>query len=158
MHRGFIVASVSFLAVSGCGAPSVSPPPSAAAYGALTLTQALPRALLPQKVTLQWTPTAITMKDAGPYVPSTLAYTQGDTVFVDYYNPCNYQIDYQLVTGPVKNGIEYDQYYFWAYSGKFQPPYHCTVKAQLKDGGGHVVARANLNVTITYPRHHPHGG
>jgi hypothetical protein len=158
MHRGFIVASVSFLALAGCGAPSASPPPSAAAYGASALTRARPGPVLPQTVTLQWSPAAITMKDAGPYVPSTLAYTQGDTVSVNYYDPCNYQIGYQLVPGPVKNGIESDAYYFYAYSGKFQAPYHCTVKAQLMDGGGHVVARANLAVTIIYPRHHPHGG
>lgn len=158
MHRGLVVASVSVLALAGCGAPSVSPAPSAAAYGPSSVTRALPGALLQQKVTLQWSPTAITMKDAGPYSYSTLAYTQSDTVFLNYDAPCNYRVDYAVVTGPVKNGIESDEYYFYAYSGKFQPPYHCTVQAQLKDGGGHVVARANLAVTITYPRHHPHGG
>jgi hypothetical protein len=158
MHRSFIVASVSFLALAGCGAQSVSPPPSAAGYGASSVTRARQGASSPRAVTLQWSPTAITMRDAGPYAPSILAYTQGDTVFVNYYAPCNYQIDYQLFAGPVKNGIESDGYHFYAYSGKFQPPYHCTVQAELKDSGGHVVARANLAVTITYPRHHPHGG
>jgi hypothetical protein len=153
-----LVVSVSLLALVSC-APGVSLAP--APLGGTQSAAARARASTPhpQRATLSWSPTHMKLKDGGPYAASTLSYTYGDTVSVNYDVQCNYQVDYDLHPGPVKNGIESDVYNFYAYTGPVpQPPYHCTVQAQLKDSGGHVVAHAGLHVTILYPKHHPHGG
>jgi hypothetical protein len=156
-----VTASLVSLALVGCTAQSLSP-----MLGANTANQ-IPRAIhaesgfVDQSPTaiLQWNPTSVKMTDAGPYVQTTLMYTHGDTVVVNYYQQCDYRIDFDLHTGPIKHGVETDDYEFYAYSGTTgSPPFHCTVKALLKNVGGRVIAHAALAVTITYPRKHAHGG
>ena len=151
MALRFAMLSLVSLALAGCSAQSLSP-----VHGT-TAGSHSSRAF--SAVTFQWSPAAIKMKDGGPYVQTTLTYTASDTVVVNYDQPCNYQVDYDLHPGPTKHNIETDGYSFYAYSGKSgKPPYHCSVQASLKDAGGHVVATADLAVTITYPKKHGHGG
>ena len=161
MFRPVVTASLISLALVGCTAQSLAPSqranPANRTWKAMDARSAVD---LPSgAVTLQWNPTAIKLKDGGPYQGTMLSYTVGDTVVVNYDDPCDYRIDFDLHSGPIKNNVETDEYDFYAYSGKSgSPPYHCKVHALLKDGGGLVIARAALAVTITYPNKHGHGG
>ncbi len=108
---------------------------------------------------MHWNPTAIKLKDAGPYVATSLTFSSGDTVVVSYDHECGYRIDYDLHPGPTRHNVETDGYDFYAYTGKTgSPPFHCIVNALLKNSGGKVIANAYLSVRITYPKKHQHGG
>lgn len=160
MVRGIVTASLVSLALAGCSAQSLAPslradsrhqtPLANHAGGFIDQSSA---------AVLLWIPTSIKLTDAGPYKATALTYTEGDTVVVNYDQQCGYRVEYDLHTGPVKNHVETDGYDFYAYSGKSPaPPYHCTVKALLKNANGQVIAHAGLAVTITYPKKHAHGG
>lgn len=161
MSRGMAAASLVSLALVGCTAQSLAP--SQRAYPENRIPQTMraqsATAASPATATLLWNPTFIKLTDGGPYQGTLLKYTHGDTVVVNYDDPCDYRIDVDLHPGPVKHNVETDEYDFYAYSGKSgSPAFHCKVHASLKDAGGHVIARAALAVTITYPKKHGHGG
>jgi hypothetical protein len=161
VFRGVVTASLISLALVGCTAQNLAPSQRAGvANQSRNAIHADSAAAVPSAaVILQWNPTAIKLKDAGPYQATLLSYTFGDTVVVNYDDPCDYRIDLDLHPGPVKNNVETDEYDFYAYSGKSgSPAFHCKVHASLKDAGGQVIARAALAVTITYPKKHAHGG
>jgi hypothetical protein len=156
-----MMAALISLTLVGCTAQSLAPSHRAfTADQTRKATHAESAMALPSgALVLQWNPTSIKLKDGGPYEGSMLSYTLGDTVVVNYDDPCDYRIDFDLHSGPIKNNVETDEYDFYAYSGKSgSPAYHCKVHALLKDAGGVVIARAALAVTITYPKKHGHGG
>jgi hypothetical protein len=161
VFRGVVAASLVSLALVGCSAQSLAPSHRAGS------TNQIPQSLRVQNAsasasavaTLLWNPTFIKLRDGGPYAGTLLTYTHGDTVVVNYDDPCDYHIDLDIHPGPVKHNVETDEYDFYAYTGKSgSPTFHCKVHASLKDAGGQVVARAALAVTITYPTKHGHGG
>ena len=161
VFRGIVTASLLSLALVGCTAQSLSPSHRADTASKTQYAMHAENGSIAQSATaiLQWNPTSIKMKDGGPYVGTTLMFTHGDTVVVNYDKPCDYRLDYDLHPGPIRHNVETDVYDFYAYSGKtHSPPFHCKVMALLKDAGGKVVARAAIAVTITYPGKHAHGG
>lgn len=161
MFRGIVTASLVSLALVGCTAQSLSPSLHAGTTDQTSRANLTHGGLGAQSpaIVFQWNPTSIKMKDAGPYVNTSLKYTDGDTVVVNYDQQCDYRIDFDLHPGPSKDHVETDGYAFYAYSGKTgSPPFHCTVKALLKNTQGKVIAHADLAVTITYPKKHEHGG
>lgn len=161
MLRRVVTALLVSLSVVGCTAQSLSPSqrPETASQTQHAI-HAESGFAVPSPITiLQWNPTSIKLTDAGPYKATTMMYIHGDTVIVKYDQQCDYRIDYDLHPGPIKHNVETDGYDFYAYSGKTgSPPFHCTVKALLKNADGQVIARAALAVTITYPKKHAHGG
>jgi hypothetical protein len=161
VFRGVVTASLVSLALVGCTAQSLSPLQRADTANQTQRTIQADSGIVGQSPTavFQWTPTSIKMTDAGPYVPTSLMFTHGDTVVVNYDQQCDYRVEFDLHTGPTKHHVETDQYDFYAYSGKSPaPPYHCKVNALLKNSNGQVIAYADLAVTITYPKKHAHGG
>lgn len=161
MFRGIVTASLVSLALVGCTAQGLSPSQRTdSANKTLYAIHAESGSIVqPLTTILQWNPTSIKMKDGGPYVPTTLMFTHGDTVVVSYDKECDYRVDFDLHTGPVKHNVETDEYDFYAYSGKTgSPNFHCKVNALLKNANGKVIANAYLAVTITYPEKHGHGG
>jgi hypothetical protein len=156
-----VTASLFSLALVGCTAQSLSP--SQRAYPANQTRHAIHAESgsvdQSQTITLRWNPTSIKLTDGGPYVATSLSYTHGDTVVVSYDRECNYRVEFDLHQGPVKHNIETDGYDFYAYSGKSgSPTFHCNISAQLKNVVGHVIAHADIAVTITYPWKYGHGG
>jgi hypothetical protein len=161
VFRGIVTASLVSLALAGCTAQSFAPSLRANTANQTSPTVHAERGFVDQSpaIVFQWNPTSIKMKDAGPYVGTSLMYSDGNTVVVNYDQQCDYRIDFDLHPGPTRNHVETDGYAFYAYSGKTgSPPFHCTVKALLKNTHGKVVAHADLAVTITYPKKHGHGG
>ena len=161
VFRTVAAASLVSLALAGCSAQSLAPSQRSGtdSQNAAPTRANLESASSPAKVTLQWNPTAIKLTDGGPYQPSMLTYTAGDTVVVNYDDSCNYRIDLDLHPGKVKNNLETDEYDFYAYTGKSgSPAFHCNVQALLKNANGRVIDYTNLFVTIIYPRKHAHGG
>ena len=161
MFRGVVTASLVSLALVGCTAQSLAPSQRAntASHASNSVPAQIALTVSSAPVTLQWNPTSIKLTDGGPYQGSLLSYTHGDTVVLNYDDPCDYRVDYDLHPGPIKHHIETDEYDVYAYSGKSgSPPFHCKVHALLKAAGGQVIARAALAVTITYPKKHGHGG
>lgn len=161
VFRGVVTASLVSLALAGCTAQGLSPSHRTdtaneslfAMHAQVGSTAQLPT------TTMLWNPTSIKMKDGGPYVPTNLSFTHGDTVVVSYDKECDYRVEFDLHKGPTKHNVETDLYNFYAYSGKTgSPPYHCMVNALLKNANGKVIANAYLAVTITYPKRHEHGG
>jgi hypothetical protein len=160
VFRGIVATSLVSLALIGCSAQGLSPSHSVDAANRTPQAIHVAGGFVDQSTAiLRWNPTFVKMTDGGPYQATSLTYTQGDTVVVNYDQPCDYHIDYDLHKGPIKHHVETDIYAFYAYSGiSGSPPYHCKVHGLLKDTHGHVVARADLAVTITYPKKHGHGG
>jgi hypothetical protein len=160
VFRGVVTASLVSLALVGCTAQSLAPSQRAHLasenQGAMHVES---RSTLQSPPIIRWNPTAITMKDGGPYVATTLAFTHGDTVVVSYDKECDYRIDFDLHPGPTKHNVETDEYDFYAYSGKTgSPRFHCFVNALLKNANGKVIANAYLSAFVTYPEKHGHGG
>jgi len=161
VFRGVVTASLVSLALVGCSVQGLSP--SQRADTTIQTPQAIHAGggfIIPSHATvLQWNPTSIKLTDGGPYQPSMLTYTYGDTVVVNYDDECNYRIDLDFHPGQVKNNVETDEYDFYAYSGKSgSPAFHCNVQALLKNAKGRVIDSTILHVTIIYPRKHGHGG
>jgi hypothetical protein len=161
VFRGVVAASLVSLALVGCTAQGLSPSQSAFQTNQTRRAIHAESGFVDQSptVVLRWNPTSIKLKDGGPYVATSLSYTHGDTVVVSYDRECNYRVDFDLHPGPTKHNVETDGYDFYAYSGKLgAPTFHCNVGADLKNAVGHVIAHANIAVTITYPWKHGHGG
>lgn len=161
VFRGVVTASLISLALVGCSAQGLSPMQHADTANRTPQAIHAEGGFVVQSPTtiLQWNPVSIKLKDAGPYEASMLSYTHGDTVVLNYDDPCDYRIDFDLHAGPTKHNVETDEYDFYAYTGKSgSPAFHCKVKASLKNAVGQVIASAKLAVTITYPKKHQHGG
>src|ERR1700680_3439113 len=110
VFRGVVTASLVSLALVGCTAQNLSPSQRAVATNWTQHAIHAENSFVDQSpaAVLQWNPTSITLKDGGPYVTTTLTYTHGDTVVVNYDQPCDYHIDFDLHPGPIKHNVETD--------------------------------------------------